>query len=210
MIRKTLTTLGAALALTFGLASSASAAVAFPNVIDNVFMNFGAGLSTVGFFGDNGYNTEWGTPYAVGTQVDDYFLFVSPPVSSQTDFVALANTDFNFEQTFKLTGFNFGVYGGWAFDPNSGLYGFDFDPLPTDQTFLAKSGYTLGGESRDFLDSGIYYLEIQGTVTVAGGGFSGEINTTPIPEPSNALLLLAGLGVMGTLARRRVARGSNR
>lgn len=207
MIRKTLTTLGAALALSFGLATSASATVATPNFIDNVFMNFGAGLSTVGFFGDNGSDSEFGTPYAAGTQLDDYFLFVSPPVSSQADFVALANTDFNFEQTFKLTGFNFGVYGGFAYDSNGYGVGFEFDPLPTDQTFLARSGATLGGESRDFLDSGIYYLEILGTVTVDGGGFSGEINTTPIPEPSNALLLLAGLGALGTLARRRMTLG---
>ncbi len=207
MIHKTLTTLGAALALTFGLATTAGATVVNPDFVDNVFMNFGAGLSTVGFFGDNGYDREFGAAYAVGTRVDDYFLFASPPVSSQTDFVALATTDGNFEQTFKLTGFGFGVFGGAAFDSNGFFAGYDFDPLPTDQTFLARSGATLGGESLNFLDSGIYYIEIQGTVTVAGGGFSGEVNTTPIPEPSNALLLLAGLGVMGTLARRRMTLG---
>ncbi len=210
MIRKTLTTLGAALALTFGLATSASAAVVNPGFVDNVFMNFGAGLSTVGFFGDNGYDGEFATGYAAGTKVDDYFLFASPPVSSQTDFVALANTDFNFQQTFKLTGFGFGVFGGAAFDSYGFFTGYEFDALPTDQTFLTKSGSTLGGESLNFLDSGIYYIEVLGTVTVAGGGFSGQINTTPIPEPSNALLLLAGLGVMGTLARRRIKASSNR
>ncbi len=210
MIRKTLTTVGAALALTSGLATSAGAAVVNPSFVDYVSMNFGAGLSTVGFFGDNGYDSEFGTAYAAGTKVDDYFLFVSPPVSSQTDFVALANTDFDFQQTFKLTGFSFGVYGGFAYDPDTFLGGYEFDALPTDQTFLTRSGSTLGGESLNFLDSGIYYVEIQGTVTVAGGGFSGKINTTPIPEPSNALLLLAGLGVLGTLARRRVTAGSNR
>lgn len=210
MIRKTFTTLGAAMALAFGLAGSASAAVVTPAFVDNVFMNFGAGLGTVGFFGDTGYDGEFSTGYAAGTRVDDYFLYVSPPVSSQTDFVALANIDGNFEQTFKLTGFGFGVFDGAAFDSNGYFVGYDFDPLATDQTFLAKSGYTLGGESRDFLDSGIYYIEIQGLVTVAGGGFSGEINTTPIPEPGNALLLLAGLGLMGTLVRRRVTRESGR
>ena len=209
MIRKTLTTLGAALALTFALTSPASAAVVNPGFVDDVLMNFGAGLATVGFFGDTGDDGEFSTGYAAGTQVDDYFLYASPPVSSQTDFVALANIGGNFYQTFKLTGFGFGVFGGAAFDSYGYFAGYDFDPLATDQTFLAKSGDTLGGESRDFLDSGIYYIEIQGTVMVAGGGFSGEINTTPIPEPSNTLLLLAGLGLMGTLARRRMTRGTS-
>ncbi len=210
MIRKTLTTFGAALALTFGLVSSASATIANPGFVDNVFMNFGSGLSTVGFFGDTGYDDGYPYGYSAGTQVDDYFLYSSPPVSSQTDFVALANFDSNFVQTFMLTGFGFGVFDGPVSDSNGYFAGYNFDALPTDQSFLAKSGSALGGESRDFLDSGIYYIEIQGTVMKAGGSFSGEINTTPIPEPSNPLLMLAGLGLMGTLARRRMRRGSSR
>ncbi len=199
MIRKTLTTLGAAAALTIGLSTSAGAAVVIPDFIDNVAMNFGAGLSTIGFFGDGGY--------AAGTRIDDYFLYLSPPVSSQTDFEAFADVDGNFAQTFKLTGFDFGVFGGFAVDDNGYFAGYDFEPLATDQAFLTRSGTALGGESADFVDSGIYYIEIEGTIEEDGGGFSGEINTTPIPEPSSLLLLLAGLGVMGTLARRRVTRG---
>ncbi len=195
MIRKTLTTLAAAAALTTGLATSASAAVVTPDFIDNVTMNFGAGLSTIGFFGDGGY--------AAGTSIDDYFLYFSPPVSSQTDFEAFAGVDGNFAQTFKLTGFDFGVFGGFVVDDNGYFAGYDFETLATDQTFLTRSGAALGAESADFIDSGIYYIEIKGTVEEAGGGFSGEINTTPIPEPGNVALLLAGLGVMGTLARRR-------
>jgi hypothetical protein len=199
MIRKTLTTFGAALGLTIVLATSASATIVDTYAIDNVTMNFGSGLSTIGFFGDGGY--------AAGTTLDDYFLYFSPPVSSQTDFEVFADVDGNFTQTFKLTGFDFGVFGGFVVDDNGYFAGFDFEPLATDQTFLARSGAALGGESTDFLDSGIYYVEVKGTVEEAGGGFSGEINTTPIPEPSELLLLLGGLGVVGALARRRHALG---
>ena len=199
MIRKTLTTLGAASALAIGLAAPAGATVVNPDFLDNVTMNFGAGLGTTGFFGDGGY--------AAGTAIDDYFLYFSPPVSSQTGFEAFADVDVDSAPTFALTGYGFGVFESAAYDSDGNFAGFDFETLQTTQTFATASGSALGAKSANFLDSGIYYVEIEGTVEEAGGGFYGEIDTTPIPEPANALLLLAGLGAMGTLARRRRMRG---
>ena len=54
-----------------------------------------------------------------------------------------------------------------------------------------------------FLHSGSYVLEISGSILANGGGFTGVLTTSPIPEPSSLALMLAGIGAMFSLARRR-------
>lgn len=52
--------------------------------------------------------------------------------------------------------------------------------------------------------AGSYYLSVFGVTTgLYGGGYSGGISVTPVPEPETFAMLLAGLGVMGAIARRR-------
>ena len=58
-------------------------------------------------------------------------------------------------------------------------------------------------ESGLTLTSGAYDLEVTGILLAKGGGYSGVMTTSPVPEPSGFALLLAGLGAMVTLARRR-------
>ena len=53
------------------------------------------------------------------------------------------------------------------------------------------------------LHSGAYALEITGQLLANGGGFNGVLTTTPVPEPSSLALMLAGVGAMFSLARRR-------
>ncbi|MCK9684571.1 FxDxF family PEP-CTERM protein [Scleromatobacter humisilvae] len=57
------------------------------------------------------------------------------------------------------------------------------------------------------LGSGTYDLEITGTLGANGGGYSGELDTAPVPEPTGWALMMAGLGAMGMLARRRQNQG---
>lgn len=54
------------------------------------------------------------------------------------------------------------------------------------------------------LAAGNYYFEIKGTATGSMGGFySITATTAPVPEPETYAMLLAGLGVVGSLYRRR-------
>jgi hypothetical protein len=49
-------------------------------------------------------------------------------------------------------------------------------------------------------------LVLQGTKTSAlsqNANFSGSVNVTLVPEPQSYAMLLAGLGLMGGIARRR-------
>lgn len=58
----------------------------------------------------------------------------------------------------------------------------------------------------DSLDVGNYYLQVSGTlVSTTSGSFGGSMMLTPVPEPETYGMLLAGLGVVGMLVRRRKA-----
>ena len=54
------------------------------------------------------------------------------------------------------------------------------------------------------LPSDTYTLEVRGDVVgTFGGSYTGSLNVVPVPEPETYAMLLAGLGIIGTIARRR-------
>jgi len=53
------------------------------------------------------------------------------------------------------------------------------------------------------LPAGFYQLKVSGTAVGATASYGGNIVATPVPEPETYAMLLAGLGVVGFLARRR-------
>lgn len=54
------------------------------------------------------------------------------------------------------------------------------------------------------LGAGSYYLNVSGIANGSQGGlYNGAISVTAVPEPETYAMLLAGLGVMGFIARRR-------
>ena len=58
--------------------------------------------------------------------------------------------------------------------------------------------------SADSLATGNYYLQVSGSlVSNTSGAFGGSVMLNPVPEPETYGLMLAGLGVVGMLARRR-------
>ncbi|MCY0910550.1 FxDxF family PEP-CTERM protein [Massilia antarctica] len=58
----------------------------------------------------------------------------------------------------------------------------------------------------DSLGLGNYYLQVSGKmVSGTAGSFGGTVMLAPVPEPETYGMMLAGLGVVGFLARRRKA-----
>jgi hypothetical protein len=53
--------------------------------------------------------------------------------------------------------------------------------------------------------AGSYILQIRGEAAAAGGAYGGTIGFTAVPLPAALPLLLSGLGLMGSLARRKRA-----
>ena len=56
------------------------------------------------------------------------------------------------------------------------------------------------------LTSGLYTLQVNGTINVNGGEYSGQLDFNPtaaVPEPGNIALMLAGLSALGVVMRRR-------
>lgn len=58
--------------------------------------------------------------------------------------------------------------------------------------------------STDNLALGNYYLQVSGTmVSDTAGSFGGAVMLQPVPEPETYGMMLAGLGLVGWMARRR-------
>jgi hypothetical protein len=56
----------------------------------------------------------------------------------------------------------------------------------------------------DNLAVGSYYLQVSGTmVSNTSGSFGGAVMLQPVPEPATYGMMLAGLGLVGFMARRR-------
>ena len=56
-----------------------------------------------------------------------------------------------------------------------------------------------------FLSSGDYYIGVSGTASGAyGGAYVLGLNVSPVPEPETYLMMLAGLGVILVVSRRRL------
>ena len=125
----------------------------------------------------------------------DYFTFslVQTGANSASSAVALdLGTLFDMTGTLSLfqgstPGSGTLIGGGWAFNGTSGS---------TSHSVLLTSG-------------GDYYLQATGTATGSGGGnYLVSLNVAPVPEPETYALMMAGLGLMGFVARRRKQQGS--
>jgi hypothetical protein len=76
-----------------------------------------------------------------------------------------------------------------------------------DDTFVSSSSTPGGaaiGLSVGAQAAGMYYINVTGITTApAGGIYTGAISVTAVPEPETYAMMLAGLGALGFLARRR-------
>jgi len=122
------------------------------------------------------------------TFYDDYVLEINDP--QDVSFYVAANA----------------VKSGRKVVPGVVFAGFTLSDL-TFTTFYtpgADSSVEANALSGDWmLSEGTYDLEISGTINANGGGYAGELDTVPVPEPTGWAMLMAGLGAIGMLARRR-------
>lgn len=111
-----------------------------------------------------------------------------------------------------LDTFNFSLSGLPSLDASAGalnfgvkkvinLNSFSYSLYDAGNTLLGSStnnlGFTLSG-----LADGNYYLNVSGIATgTAGGKYDGVLSA--VPEPETYAMFLAGLGLMGFIARRR-------
>lgn len=62
---------------------------------------------------------------------------------------------------------------------------------------------TLPGTDSIFLSAGDYSLDIEGRFSPTSTGYTINVVTSPVPEPSSVALMLGGLGLIGFMAARR-------
>ncbi len=119
-----------------------------------------------------------------GTTFLDHFTFSLSPPSNFNSFAATLDLG----AVSQISGLSASLYTGGGTLVASGVtFGSALSIVPT--TSIA---------------SGAYDLRISGTVTGTNfGSFAGTMNAAPVPEPETYAMMLAGLGLMGFVARRR-------
>jgi hypothetical protein len=110
--------------------------------------------------------------------------------------------------------FNFSV-GNSTLDASVGIINFGkFKISGASFSYSLKSGAATlatgvndAGFAGQSLAAGSYSLEVSGLASGAGGGkYNGVLTVTAVPEPESYAMLLAGLGLMGAIAKRRKAK----
>ena len=137
------------------------------------------------------------TPVAGGTD----YTFEANTTSSFTDYITfavpsnadlIASVDGNAIGTFSLSSFDLGTYVGGVFTSVASGLVTNFG----NGTFSGFFGLTTG----DALAGGSYALRLVGTGT---GTYNGNISISAVPEAETYVMMLAGVGLMGFVARRR-------
>jgi len=200
----------------FGLSS---ASLAWADPANHVVANYGdvtlpftrsigntfSGSQTAGFVSQDGQPVVYASVGGLSYFYDDYVfnLPLTPQASFNAAAVSIDLGSFLSLQNFsaRLYKLDAGLASLTTGLPSSG------QPVQvwTSTSLLAPgvTGTTVLFQNVDLQAGASYALELRGTVAGSfGGSYGGNLNITPVPEPSGIALLAASLGVM-TLVRRR-------
>ena len=140
-----------------------------------------------GFFGDTFAAGNSGASF------DDHFTFSVEGTTGWTFDAIISSISRSADTGLDITGLS--------------LYSASGDTLITQGTQLQSGSIDVWTLSNDSLAAGDYYLAVSGNMVSAGAAsFGGAVSmAAPVPEPETYGMMLAGLGVLGFLARRRKA-----
>jgi PEP-CTERM motif len=124
----------------------------------------------------------------VGTEFEEHASFV---VGQDLNLSGSANT-----LTLRIFGINIIDIDDFSVQLWGGVH-------PTGASLIADFDGNNTTVNFGMLQAGTYHLDMFGTLGANLGVYSVTLQAAPVPEPSTYALMLAGLGVMGFIARRR-------
>jgi hypothetical protein len=146
-----------------------------------------------GFFGDTFAMNNNGATFA------DHFTFsVNGTTASNFDAI-ISSISRTADTGLDISGLSLYRVGG-----GTGTGGTAGDTLVSSGTSLHSGEMDVWTLSSDNLAAGDYYVLVSGNlVSDTSASFGGAVMLAPVPEPETYGMMLAGLGVLGFLARRR-------
>jgi hypothetical protein len=120
---------------------------------------------------------------------DEFYTFSLPSLLNVQS-TTVAN---NLSNVLNITGGSVSLFSG-SIGSGTELASYNFDGTTGSSTHTVAN-----------LTAGNYYFEVKGTASNQGGLYTLTTSAVPVPEPETYAMLLAGLGIVGSLYRRRKA-----